>query len=693
MKKRTFIEYVRDRLMVAGSWLGRHSKPVRIVGWSLLGLIGIPLLGLFLLPYALWPFAPDLDRSQDLYAANRPVAFTFLDASGKVAGRQGALVGERLKLEDMPSYLPDAFVAMEDRRYYNHIGIDSVGILRALVTDVLAGQILEGGSTISQQTAKIVFTDSERSFSRKFRDMMGALSLEKALSKKQILELYLNRIYLGSGAYGVDGAARIYFGKSARHLSVAEAAMLATLTAAPSAFSPRRDLRRAQKRAAMVLSVMQSQGVITEDQANEARAHPAAISNLAMLNARNYYLDMALDEALRRIQLDGKHVTSDLTIRTMLVPKIQNKAAASVRSVIDSPRGAKAKASEAAVVVMRPDGGVAAMIGGLDYAESSFNRATQAHRQPGSSFKPFVYLAALEAGMTPYDTREDVPVSVGDWTPRNFGGHEYGTVTLTQALARSVNTIAVQVAQEVGVDAVIEAAKRCGIASPLRGTASLALGTSEVTPMEMTRAYATFASGGLRVYPYFVTEVTDASGKVLYRRKDGPRERVIASHVMQDLTAMLYAVVTEGTGGRAGLWDHEVAGKTGTTQDYHDAWFVGFSADYATAVWVGNDDASPMRGVTGGSLPAEIWRDVMRTAEKGLPAKPLDRSTLDEDVETAPIDVDLPELRTESDAPEAAAPAKKKTESGKGFWGWLFGSGDENKAKPAEGGNSGGDAD
>jgi penicillin-binding protein 1A len=674
-----------------GGFIIERQRLFLKIGVWVVAIIAVPLAGLFLLPYFLALVAPPLNLNQDLYAVNRPVAFTFLDAEEHVVGRRGAAVGDRLPLEQMPSYLPAAFIAMEDRRFYSHHGIDPRGIVRAMLHNARARHVVAGGSTITQQVAKIVFTDSGRTFSRKLTDMMDAAVLEKSLSKKQILELYLNRIYLGSGAYGVDGAAHVYFGKSARDLTLAEAAMLATLTSAPSVFSPRRDLAAAQARADIVLDKMVDTGYISQRQADEAKDHPAAVVDRTTTDARNFYLDTAREEALRVASDNGKRtLNGDLVVHTMLEPKLQEAARKAAVRVIDGKQGKKAKASEAAVVVMKPDGGVVAMIGGTDYTESTFNRAVQAHRQPGSAFKPFVYLAALEQGISPWETRDDTPVYINGWTPTNFGGRSYGTLTLADALAHSVNTITVNLAQEIGVGNVVEAAKRCGITSKLEPNASLALGTSEVTPLELTSAYAAFASGGLRVRPYMVRQVDGADGKPLFVRKPAAEtDRVIAGHVNRDLVAMLYGVVTSGTGMSAALWDHEAAGKTGTTQDYHDAWFVGFTADYVTGVWVGNDDSSPMRGVTGGTLPAEIWKDVMKTAEATLPARPLDRSA-----PQVPLNEELPSgLPTMSDdesgqltqagpeTPQGTPTQRGPTAVGR-FFNWLFGSGDEDKPPP-----------
>ena len=663
-----------------GGWIIDHRQILtKIATWAA-GIIAVPIVGLFLLPYVLGLFAPKLDLSQDLYALNRPVAYTFLDAKGEVVGRRGALVGERLTLEEMPSFLPAAFIAMEDRRFYSHHGVDPKGILRSLWTDLLARHWVAGGSTISQQTAKVLFTNSERRVSRKLTDMIDAVALEKSLSKKQILELYLNRLYLGSGAYGVDGAAHVYFGKSARKLTLPEAAMLATLTRAPSVFSPRRDLAAAQERADMVLRSMVQTGAISAAEAAEASAHPAIITDRTAVDARNFYLDTAADEAQRLAAASGQKLGGDLKVHTTLEPRLQEAARQAAKKVIQGKQGKKAHASEAAIVVMKPDGAISAMIGGVDYTESTFNRATQAHRQPGSAFKPFVYMAALEAGLTPWDVRD-----INGWTPTNYGGRAYGTMTLADALAHSVNTVTANLAQEVGLDSVMDAARRCGITSKLDANASIALGTSEVTPLELTSAYGAIASGGIKVTPYMVTEVDGPDGRVLYKRKAAEQQRVVAQHVDRDLTAMMYGVMTEGTGRGAAIWTHEAAGKTGTTQDYHDAWFVGFTADYVAGVWVGNDDASPMRGVTGGSLPAEIWHEVMLAAEKGLPARPLDRSPPGIPVDTSIMASGMP-MATDDEAqtvPAQEEPQQQQSgEQRKSFWDWLFGSGEERKPAP-----------
>lgn len=642
-------------------------------------IIAVPLAALYLLPMALALFASPLDTKIDLYAVNRPPAYTFLDADGHEVGHRGAIVGKRLALDQMPAYLPAAFIAMEDRRFYSHNGIDPRGLLRALLLDIRAGRVVAGGSTISQQTAKIVYTDQARTFSRKLTELIEAAGLEKSLSKDQILQLYLNRIYLGSGAYGVDGASEVYFGKSAAALTLPEAAMLATLTRAPSVFSPRRDLLRAQQRASYVLDAMVQTGAISEAQAADARNHPATVIDRSRQSARNWFLDTAAEDAKQLARKAGAPENADMVIHTTLEPKVQDAARLAAQNVIGKS-GKRRHVGEAALVVMKPDGAVSAMLGGMDYRESVFNRATQAHRQPGSAFKPFVYLAALEAGISPWDLRDDVPVDINGYQPANFGNEHFGTLTVADALAHSVNTITVALAQEVGVKAVIAAARRSGITSPLENNASLALGTNEVTPLELTAAYAPFANGGFKVTPYLVTEV-DIAGKPLWRRQPAAPQRVIDAAIDRDMNAMLYGVVTSGTGRGAALYGREAAGKTGTTQDSHDAWFAGYTSDYVAAVWVGNDDASPTRGVTGGSLPAQIWRQTMLAAERGKPPQRLDRSEPPPPVDPwvmasgAVWDQGAGTIAPASHMPDLPQLPRQEQGTFSGILGWLFGSG------------------
>ncbi len=676
------------------AWLRRQRGWMIKLGCSLLGLLLLLGAGLYFLPDMIAAKAPPLDRSRDLYTLNRPASFSFLDRDGYPAGERGALVGERLRLKDLPPYLPAAFIAMEDRRFYDHEGFDLKGLIRAAWVNWQAGHVVQGGSTISQQLAKILFNNPERTYKRKYKELMDATSLEQSLSKTEILELYLNRIYLGSGAYGVDGASRVYFGKSARELSLAEAAMLATLTRAPSLFSPRRDLAKAQMRANTVLAAMVETRAISAKDADVARARPARLQAQGIQDSRNYFLDTAADEARRLVGINGQ-VREDLLVQTTFAPVIQRAAHEALNSQLRK-NGKKLRISEGAVVVMQPDGAVAALIGGRSYDSSVFNRATQARRQPGSAFKPFVFLAAIQAGISPWEIREDGPVDIQGWKPENYGKRYFGTVTLIQALTHSINTVTAGLAQEVGVKRVIDAARAVGIQSPLAQNASLALGTSEVTPLELTAAYATFANQGRKAVPFFVTQIEDKRGRVLYRRSTPTPVMVVAEADNADLTAMLHAVVTSGTGHGTQLPGRESAGKTGTTQDYRDAWFVGFTADYAATVWLGNDSAKQtMKGVTGGSVPAAIWKQVMLVAEKNMPVKALVKSEPPQDEyydwdspyagsNAAPgySRDDRPGHYAEQAPPRREPEAPRRRQS---FLDWLFGPSEDESPPPQQG--------
>jgi penicillin-binding protein 1A len=593
----------------------RLSLPALVVSGAVsVGAVALVYLGLA------WA-APILPLNTDLYALNRPAAYTFLNEKGELVGRRGAVVGERLSLSDMPPYLARAFLVMEDRRFYNHDGIDFRGLARAAWADIKAGRFDQGGSTITQQLVKILFLTPDRTIARKIVEMAGARQLEKLLTKDQILELYLNRIYLGAGAYGVDGAAHAYFSKSAREVTLAEAAMLASLTNAPTANSPRRNLKAAQQRSARVLRALVSHGGMKDSEIADALAHPATIVAEAVNTERNYFLDAAVEEAKSLTPI----VTGDLTIVTTIDVAMQKAASAAIDTVMKK-RAAAGQAKQAALVAMRPDGAVRAMMGGRNYSDSAFNRITNAHRSPGSAFKPFVYLTALENGFTRDTIRYDEPIAIKDWSPDNFDGSYAGAVTLQAALTRSINTVAIGLGQEVGLPSVISTAQRLGITSPLEPNASLAIGTSEVTPLELTAAYASFASLGYAADPYTVVEIRTPDGTVVYQRAPQEQRRVIAEENALAMNAMLFDVVLSGTGRGAALRGREVGGKTGTSADFRDAWFIGYSPELVAGVWVGNDDFTPMKKVTGGAIPAQIWSGFMQAALKGTKPTPLPRA-------------------------------------------------------------------
>jgi penicillin-binding protein 1A len=586
--------------------------------FAFLFAVGAAAAGIFV--GVLYYIQPNITPDLDLYALNRPASYPFLDKNGNVAGHYGVTVGDRVPLEELPPHLIAAFIAMEDKQFYEHPGFDVRAIVRAAIADYEAGEAVHGGSTITQQLAKMLFYSSERTLARKFRELTGAWALESHLSKDEILELYLNRIYLGSGAYGVDGAAQVYFGKSARDVALAEAAMLAALTCAPSTFTPRRDLGAAQNRAELVLGILSEERTVPATAIAEARANPAEIVDRTEFLERAYFFDASAEE-VQNLLPDAR---GDLIVQTTFDQRMQDADRTALNGILDE-RGEASEVSQAALVSMATDGALYAIVGGRDYVESQFNRATQARRQPGSSFKPFVYLAALENGLRPTDRRSGGPVNIRGYHPGNYGGRWWGYMTLADALKRSVNTVAVRVGNEIGIRKVAEAAERVGITSPLHTYPSLPLGTAVVSPLEMTSAFSAFANGGLKATPYSVLRVTNPQGETLYERGTPEPQRVIDEDVASTLTDTLYGVVQSGTGGAAQIREYEIAGKTGTSSDWRDAWFIGFTSQLATGVWVGNDDFSPMRRVTGGSIPAQIWNTYMREALEGYEPTPLHR--------------------------------------------------------------------
>jgi penicillin-binding protein 1A len=586
----------------------------RLLHWGLL----LALWGMILAGGTVAWFALTLPPITDLNTAERRPSITLLGADGGLIATYGDLFGEPLKLRDMPAYLPQAVMATEDRRFYHHFGVDPLGLVRAVYVNLRAGHVVQGGSTITQQLAKNLFLSPDRTLTRKVQEVLLALWLEHKFTKDQLLEIYLNRVYLGAGTYGVDAAAHRYFDKSARQVTLYEAAAIAGLLKAPTRFSPAHDRERAEKRTGLVLSLMVEAGYITEAQASAAAQQKAQLAVAGRVRpGSRYFADWIYEQTGDFVAAGGR----DLVVSTTLDPRLQAVAEAAITGTL-AKDGDKAEVEQAALVAMSPDGAVRAMVGGRDYAESQFNRATQALRQPGSAFKPFVYLAALEHGMSPGDRFLDQPIRIGDWQPRNYENKYRGEVTASEALAESINTVAAQVLQRAGVDNVIAAAHRLGITGELTRDASLALGTSEVNLLDLTTAYCAFADGGRAALPYGILEIRDRTGTVLYKRAGDGGAQVIAPEIVGNLNEMLAGVITSGTG-RAAQLDRPAAGKTGTTQDFRDAWFIGFTADIVAGVWLGNDDNSAMNHVTGGTLPAKTWRAFMVEAEKGIPARPL----------------------------------------------------------------------
>jgi penicillin-binding protein 1A len=581
------------------------------IGRLLLALLRLALValvwGIILLGGVLAFFAYDLPDLEQAISRPRKPGITLVAADGGPVAAFGDLYGRPLKLSALPPHLPQALIAIEDRRFYRHFGLDPIGLARAAWTNWRTGRVAQGGSTITQQVAKNLFLTPERTLKRKVQELLLALWMERKLAKAEILELYLNRVYLGAGAYGVDAAARRYFGIGAEKLSLLEAAVLAGLPKAPSKLSPARDPKAALERARRVLAAMKDQGVISADEETRALSQAPRLLAVREGGFARHFADWVLDQVDSFIgQLDR-----DLVVVTTLDRARQRKAEGELVKLLDGP-GVKAKAGEGAVVVLALDGAVKAMAGGRDWRESAFNRATGALRQPGSAFKPFVWLTALESGLQPDTLIEDAPVKFGDWSPENYDGRYRGSVTLAEALAQSLNTVSARLAERVGAKRVAATAERLGIASRLRADLSLALGTSEVTPIELVSAFIPFANGGRGAWPYGIAEIRDAAGSVLYRRSGGGPGQLVQPEIASRMRAMLAGVVSHGTGKAARLPEGRfAAGKTGTTQDYRDAWFVGFTNELAAAVWLGNDEGQPMREVTGGGLPAELWRAVM----------------------------------------------------------------------------------
>jgi penicillin-binding protein 1A len=552
---------------------------------------------------------PPIDQ---LAVPKRPPNIAILDANGELLANRGDTGGAAVRLADLPPYVPKAFIAIEDRRFYSHWGVDPLGIGRAVVRNVTGHGGMQGGSTLTQQLAKNLFLTQERTISRKIQEAILALWLERKYSKDQILELYLNRVYFGSGAYGVEAAAQRYFGHDAKSITLSEAAVLAGLMKAPSKLAPDRNPDGAAERAAQVIAAMAQEGHIAEATAKTALGHPARARSDIGAGSINYAADYVMD------MLDDTvgAIDQDLVVTTTIDARMQMAAEGALKQALDE-KGAKLGVAQGALVALDPNGAIRALVGGRDYSESQFNRAVSAKRQPGSAFKPFVYLAGLEQGLTPESIREDGPLDVKGWRPENYSRQYLGPVTLTKALSLSLNTVAVRVGLEVGAKTVAKTAHRLGVQSDLQANASIALGTSEVTPLELVAAYTPFANGGIGVQPYVIVRVKNAAGKTLYQRKSVSPGRVIAPQYVAMMNDMMRETLLSGTARKAELPGWEAAGKTGTSQDFRDAWFVGYTGRLIAGVWLGNDDNSPTKRASGGNLPVEIWSRFMGVALKG----------------------------------------------------------------------------
>lgn len=548
---------------------------------------------------------------------DRPPNVRIVAANGQLLANRGMTGGEAVGLHEMSPYIPQAVMAIEDRRFYSHFGVDPIGLARAMTSNLISGRMHQGGSTLTQQLAKNLFLKPERTIERKVQELLMAFWLEHKYTKDQILEMYLNRVYFGSGSYGVEAASRRYFSKSARDVSLSEAALLAGLLKAPSRLSPARDPQAAESRAQLVLAAMRDQDMIGDSQLAAAMSAPATRAPSYWTGSEHYVADRVMEELPTLIG----EVQQDVVVEATVDLVLQTYAEGTLRSVIDK-EGKKHNVSQGALVSIDSTGAVRAMVGGYDYANSQFDRASEARRQPGSAFKPFVFMAAMENGLFPDTIRNDHPIKIGNWAPRNYNDKYLGAVSLSTALAKSLNSVAVQLAQEVGAPAIVETAWRMGIESNLEPNLSIALGTSEVTPLELTAAFVPFANGGFRPDVHFIKTIKTAKGDVLYQHKETTGPRVAQAEVIGMMNAMMAETVSQGTAKRAAFgWP--AAGKTGTSQNSRDAWFVGYTANLTTGVWLGNDNGSPMKNITGGLLPAQAWNEFMAAAHEGVPVASL----------------------------------------------------------------------
>ena len=578
-----------------------------ILYWS--AVVGV--WGLIALVAFFAVFATDLPDTSKMFDVRRQASISYLDRSGALIAVRGSQFAPPVNLDELPPYVPAAFVAIEDKRFYHHFGFDLRGITRSIFRNLKAGHTVQGASTITQQLARNLFLTPNQNIRRKAQELILAVWLETKFSKKQILSLYLNRVYFGEGAYGIEAAAQRYFNKPAAQLTLGESALLAGLMKGPSRYSPVSSTDRAARRASVVLNTMVSTHVITAEQRDAAFREPVHVSATLASQKAQYYVDW-VDQQVRA--LVGQPV-EDLVVETTLDLPIQLNAEHAVRTIV--ARDVKTRGvAQAALVAMDGEGRIRAYVGGDDYVASQFDRASQAQRQAGSSFKPFVYLTAMEAGRTPDTQVVDEPLTIGAWTPHNFTNKYLGPISLQGAFAESVNTVAARLANEVGTATVAQTAHRLGITSDIQTAPSMALGAVEVSPLEMAQAYSAFGNGGLRTKGYGIERIRTATGRVLYDHNLGlpPRTRVINQPALGEMIQMMRQVLISGTGVRARVPGRDMAGKTGTTSDYRDAWFVGYTGGFTAAVWTGRDDNTPMRRVTGGSSPADIWKMFMQTS-------------------------------------------------------------------------------
>lgn len=625
-----------------------HRPVLKLIAWVVVAVAWAYIL-LFALVFYYSEKLPDPRAAGVL---KQPPNLTILAANGEFIAERGMRRGY-VTYDRLPKHLVQAVLATEDRRFFYHVGFDPVGLIRAMIVNWRAGEVVQGGSTITQQLAKNLFLNPQKTWKRKFEEFILALWLENKFTKEEIIELYLNRVYFGAGNYGVGAAAHFYFSKTPEELTLSESALLAGLIKAPSYYSPAGKTGRARARAKEILRMLAEDDHIDINQYAEALATPAVFKVPESAPGFGHIIDWVVEIVP---MLTGE-TDSNLIVETTIDAKIQLAARSAVRTVMRK-KGRKLRASEAAVIVLSPDGAVRALMGGMDYVESQFNRAVKAMRQPGSAFKPFIYLAALEAGFTPDSLVDDSPVEIDGWKPENYSNSYRGAITLRNALTHSSNMAAIRLMQAVGPDKVVETAHRLGVLSAKNVGPTLALGTSEVTLLEMTSAFAVFANGGMAVLPEIVERIRNDKGQLIFERRKGALPRVVSDRNLSAMNDMMNAAVAGGTGQHAALDLHPAAGKTGTSQKYRDAWFLGYTAHLVGGVWMGNDNSRPMRDVTGGSLPAEIWHDIMKKAHRGYETQALPGTLLDPAFALAAARAngipDLP-VRRPNDSPAAPA--------------------------------------
>ena len=613
-----------------------------------------------------------LDARGLLQIPERQPGIMMLASDGTVLSEQGAFFGDTARISDLPDYVPNAVIAIEDHRFRSHYGIDPLGLSRAMLRNVLAGRMVQGGSTLTQQLAKNLFLSPEKTVTRKAQEAVLAIWLESKFTKDEILQLYLNRVYFAPNAIGIEQAAHVLFNKPAAEISIMEAATLAGMLKAPTTYNPTNHPEASATRASLVINAMVREEFISAEDGQTSILAPSNLVSSNYIPAKQY----AVDWIAEQLPLLVKNYEQSIVIETTIDPIIQANAEKSLRKRLQES-GKKLGVSEGAVVVVDTSGAVTAMVGGRSYKKSQYNRVTKAKRQPGSAFKPFVYLTAFQEGYRPDSIVIDEPVNIGGWSPQNYKNKYQGPVTLENAFALSINTVAAKLAQAVGPENVAITAERLGILSNLGHDASIALGTSEVTPLELTAAFVPFANGGKSVQPYVVRRITTRDGQVLYERGGDGLGQVVADRELGEMNQLFRAVVRQGTATKAQFGDFDIGGKTGTSQDYRDAWFVGFTPYMVTGVWMGNDNNSPTKNLTGGSLPTQVWRDVMEPAHKGFIPSPLPGYV---EPVVAQVEIEQPIVVSQAESPaqdeevaieEAPPPPVKKKK--KYLFDFLFG--------------------